>query len=89
MQWILAKKNFLEQKHSSLEEYDDLAENLVKLEHKHCLKKLKSALKIKHISYKQFFTELAPKLLAEEGTHILFFGGSYQKAIFLKPRRKK
>ena len=89
MQWILAKKNFLEQKHSSLEEYDDLAENLVKLEHKHCLKKLKSALKIKHISYKQFFTELAPKLLAEEGTHILFFGGSYQIRQFFQSQGEK
>ena len=89
MQWILAKKYFLEQKPLPLEEYDHLAENLVELEHKHCLKKLKSALKFQHISYKQLFTELAPKLLEEEGTHILFFGDSYKIRQFFESQGEK
>ena len=76
-QWIFAKKHFLEKKPLSLEEYDYLAENLIELEHKHCLKKLKSVIKFQNISYKHLFTELAPRFLAEKDTHILFF---YQKS---------
>ncbi len=89
LQWILAKKNFLGKKALILEDYDHLAENLLELEHRHCLQKICSVLNIKHISYKELFIEIIPKLLEEEGVNILFFGDSYKIRRFFESQGEK